>query len=66
MWSVNECDSLISLHEAKLDDCTDALVMDTMGYGFDFFALPATHTCGGILLAWHSDIWNLFMLNDRA
>jgi hypothetical protein len=24
---------------------------------FDFLHLPANHTCGGILLAWHTDHW---------
>jgi hypothetical protein len=30
----------------------DALVKNFLGPDFDYFALPALHTCGGILVAW--------------
>jgi hypothetical protein len=29
-----------------------------LGVDFDFFFVPATHTCGGILLAWHRNFWS--------
>jgi exonuclease III len=50
--------SLVSLYETKLDNCADSLVHDTLGLAFDFFSLPAAHTCGGILLAWNRDVWS--------
>ena len=50
--------TLVALQKTKLDMCTDALVMETLGVGFDYFFVPATHTCGGMLLAWHRDYWS--------
>ena len=50
--------SLVCFQETKLDTCTDAIVRDLVGMNFDFFSLPAVHTCGGILLAWNRDIWS--------
>jgi len=32
---------------------------------FDFFYLPACHTCGGILLAWRRDTWSASSPNCR-
>jgi len=49
--------SLISLQETKLDACDDVLVRQMLGSLFDFVALPACNTCGGILLAWRRDTW---------
>jgi len=51
--------SLISLQESKLDVCDDRLVLEMLGPLFDYFYLPASHTCGGILLAWRKDIWSV-------
>ena len=51
--------SLLSLQETKLDDCSDSLVLEICGAGFDYFFKPATNTCGGILLAWRSDTWSV-------
>ena len=51
--------SLLSLQETKLDDCADNLVLEICGAGFDYFFLPAVNTCGGILLAWRTDIWSV-------
>jgi hypothetical protein len=31
--------------------------MQIVGPGFDYFYLPAIHTCGGILVAWRSCSW---------
>lgn len=50
--------SLISLQETKLDDCDDRLLLDLLGSMFDYFFLPASNTCGGILLAWKRDVWS--------
>ena len=55
---VQERISLISLQETKLDDCDDRLILDMFGPLFDYFYLPAAHTCGGIFLAWRKDIWS--------
>ena len=49
--------SLVSLQETKLDSCNDAITRDLFGLDFDFFDLPVSHTCGGILLAWNCNIW---------
>ena len=35
-----ECVSLVSLQETKLDDCDEAMIMDMFGLGFDFSFLP--------------------------
>lgn len=29
-----------------------------LGSDFDFFDMPASHTCGGIVLAWNRCIWS--------
>jgi hypothetical protein len=50
--------SLLSLQETKLDTCSVGLILDICGAGFDYFFLPVTNTCGGILLAWKSNIWS--------
>ena len=51
--------SLLSLQETKLDDCADNLVLEICGAGFDYFFQSAVNTCGGILLAWRTDVWSL-------
>ena len=51
--------SLLSLQETKLNDCSDSLVLEICGAGFDYFFKRATHTCGGILLAWRTDVWSI-------
>jgi hypothetical protein len=30
-----------------------------IGLDFDYFALPAVHTCGGILVAWDTNCWSV-------
>jgi len=47
--------TLVALQETKLDTCDDSLILEMLGAGFDFCFVPATLTCGGILLAWHRD-----------
>lgn len=49
--------SLLTILETKLDVCNDAVIHDLLGSGFDYLALPATHTAGGVLLAWRRDRW---------
>lgn len=49
--------SLVMLQETMLDDCNDAMILDLFGARFDYFTLPTTNTCGGVLLAWHRDTW---------
>ena len=51
--------SLLSLQETKLNDCSDSLVLEIYGAGFDYFFQSAVNTCGGILLAWRTDVWSL-------
>ena len=43
--------SLVSIQETKLDSCDHTIIGDMLGSDFDFFDLPASHTCGGIVLA---------------
>jgi len=50
--------SLLALQETKLNDCDDAIIRELVGVGFDYCFLPACHTCGGILLAWRTDVWS--------
>ena len=50
--------TLVALQETKLQTCDHALVLEMLGTGFDYFHVPATHTCGGILVAWHCDFWS--------
>ena len=57
--------SLISLQETKLDVCDDVLIREMLGPMFDFFYLPACHTCGGILLTWKRDTWTASSPNCR-
>ena len=46
---------IVCLQETKLELVSSSLVSETLGASFgDFFFLPATGTCGGILLAWDS------------
>ena len=51
--------SLISLQETKLDVCSNDLVREICGANFDYVYQPASNTCGGILLAWKSNIWSV-------
>jgi hypothetical protein len=51
--------SFVCLQETKLDILDDALVMGMLGPDFDYFALPAVHTCGGILVAWDANCWSV-------
>ena len=51
--------SLLSLQETKLDVCSDALIMETCGADFDYFAKPAANSRGGILLAWRRHAWSV-------
>jgi hypothetical protein len=44
--------SFVCLQETMFDVLDDALVKNFLGPDFDYFALPALHTCGGILVAW--------------
>ena len=50
--------TLVALQETKLQTCDHAMVLEMLGTGFDYFHVPATHTCGGILHAWHCDFWS--------
>jgi hypothetical protein len=35
-----------------------SIIYDMIGSGFTYEYVPAIGTCGGILLAWRSDLWN--------
>nr|TKV94306.1 hypothetical protein SEVIR_9G285200v2 [Setaria viridis] len=50
VWS--ERVSLLCLQEAKLDVVDRTLILDMLGLDFDYYALPAVHSCGGFLVAW--------------
>ena len=49
--------SLVSIQETKLDSYDHTIIRDMLGSDFDFFDLPASHTCGGIVLAWNRCFW---------
>lgn len=49
--------SLVCLSETKLSVINDGTIMQMLGVDFDYVYLPAMQTRGGILLAWHRDIW---------
>ena len=49
--------SLVSIQETKLDSCDHTIIRDMLGSDFDFFDLPVSHTCGGIVLAWNRCFW---------
>jgi hypothetical protein len=55
----SECVSLVYLQETKLDVITDHDVMEMLDQGFGFVYLPAVHTHGGILVAWHLSYWSV-------
>ena len=58
--------SLLSLQETKLDTCSVSMLLDICGAGFDFVFLPASNTCGGILLAWKINIWSVTTVLTRS
>jgi len=58
--------SLFSLQETKLDTCSVSMLLDICGAGFDFVFLPASNTCGGILLAWKINIWSVTTVLTRS
>jgi hypothetical protein len=49
----------ICLQETKMDVISDFDLLQILGPPFDYFYLPAIHTCGGILVAWRSAAWVL-------
>jgi hypothetical protein len=51
--------SFVCLQETKFDVLDGTLVKDMLGLEFDYFALPAVHTCGGILVAWDANCWSV-------
>jgi hypothetical protein len=38
------------------------MVKDMLGLDFDYFALPAVHTCGGILVTLNTSCWSVSSL----
>jgi exonuclease III len=51
--------SLVCLQETKLHVIDDTLVKDMLGLDFDYFALLAVNTRGGILVAWDANCWSV-------
>ena len=49
--------SLLCLQEEKLDVVNNSLILDMLSLDFDYVALPVVHSCGGILVIWHNDMW---------
>ncbi|XP_073360682.1 uncharacterized protein [Aegilops tauschii subsp. strangulata] len=45
--------SIVCLQETKVAHISDSTVLDTLGSSFeDYFFLPASGTCGGVVIAW--------------
>lgn len=51
--------SLVMLQETKLDVCNHLLIKELLEDDFDYRTLPATHTFGGILVAWRKQVWSI-------
>jgi exonuclease III len=51
--------SLIYLQETKLSVISDFDIMQILGAGYDYVFIPASHTRGGILVAWCSTSWTV-------
>jgi hypothetical protein len=43
----------------KLDVMGRSLLVDMLGLDFDYFDLPTVNTCGGILVAWDTNVWDV-------
>lgn len=51
--------TLICVEETKLATIDDHMILQLLGAGFDFAFKPAVVTCGGILVAWRTDRWEV-------
>jgi exonuclease III len=51
--------SLIYLQETKLSVISNFDIMQILGAGYDYVFIPASHTRGGILVAWRSTSWTV-------
>lgn len=49
--------SLVCLQETKRSVIDDTLIRELLGASFDYHYLSAQNTCGGILVAWRTNIW---------
>jgi exonuclease III len=58
---VSEQPSIVCLEETKRIVFSDYGVMQLLRRGFDYLYLPAIHNRGGILLAWRSSCWSVYL-----
>jgi hypothetical protein len=54
----SERPSDVCLQETKLPVISDFDLIQLLGPGFNYSYLPSEQTHGGILAAWHSDMWS--------
>lgn len=49
--------SVVGLQETKVSNFCNQLANETLGSMFDYVALPAVNSAGGVLLAWNREVW---------
>jgi exonuclease III len=57
--------SFVCIQETKLVEINDFDVSQLLGTSFDYAFLPATHTRGGILVAWKAVAWSALSISTR-
>jgi hypothetical protein len=55
---LQECVSIMSLVETKIDVISPAMANELMGASFDYVLLSSAGASGGIILGWDRNIWD--------